>query len=193
MWVRGVLVAEEHMSTAAPSVNGGTLAYEFEEIFTEHYQLIYRTAYAVTGRRQDAEDVLQTIFLRLLQREVPPDLKTNPKKYLYRAAVNAALNTVRNRKRERLTDGVERLDIAASYPETREVEENQRNLVEAIAQLSPQVVEILILRYEHDYSDAQIARMLGKSRGVIAVTLYRARARLRKLLSAPPETNNDTP
>ena len=181
------------MSTAAPSVNGGILAYEFEEIFTEHYQLIYRTAYAVTGRRQDAEDVLQTIFLRLLQREVTPDLKTNPKKYLYRAAVNAALNTVRNRKRERLTDGVDRLDIAARDPETREVEENQRNLVEAISQLSPQVVEILILRYEHDYSDAQIARMLGKSRGVIAVTLYRARARLRKLLSAPQEIGNDTP
>jgi DNA-directed RNA polymerase specialized sigma24 family protein len=38
------------------------------------------------------------------------------------------------------------------------------------------------LRYLHDYSDAEIAALLGTSRGVIAVTLYRSRARLRRLL-----------
>jgi DNA-directed RNA polymerase specialized sigma24 family protein len=43
---------------------------------------------------------------------------------------------------------------------------------------------MLILRYEHNYSDAQIAKMLGKSRGTVAVTLYRTRARLKKLLRA---------
>jgi len=42
-----------------------------------------------------------------------------------------------------------------------------------------------VLRYEHDRSDADIARMLGTSRGVVAVTLYRARARLKKALRAP--------
>jgi DNA-directed RNA polymerase specialized sigma24 family protein len=44
------------------------------------------------------------------------------------------------------------------------------------------VVEVLVLRYEHDYSDAEIARLLGKSRGAVALTLFRARARLKKLL-----------
>jgi RNA polymerase sigma factor (sigma-70 family) len=60
----------------------------------------------------------------------------------------------------------------------------QGPLVEAIAQLNPRAVEMLILRYEHHYSDAEIAKLLGKSRGVVAVTLYRARARLKKLLRA---------
>jgi RNA polymerase sigma factor (sigma-70 family) len=54
--------------------------------------------------------------------------------------------------------------------------------MDAIAQLNPSVVEILILRYAHDYTDAQIAQMLRKSRGTIAVTLYRARVRLKKLM-----------
>jgi DNA-directed RNA polymerase specialized sigma24 family protein len=45
-------------------------------------------------------------------------------------------------------------------------------------------VEIVVLRYVHDYRDAEIAKMLGTSRGVIAVTLFRARVRLRRLLSA---------
>jgi RNA polymerase sigma factor (sigma-70 family) len=55
-------------------------------------------------------------------------------------------------------------------------------LLASVAQLNPKAVEILILHYEHSYSDAQIAKMLGKSRGTIAVTLYRARARLKKLM-----------
>jgi RNA polymerase sigma factor (sigma-70 family) len=61
-------------------------------------------------------------------------------------------------------------------------EQLQRRLSDALAQLKPRAVEILILRYEHDYSDAEIARILGKSRGAIALTLFRARARLKVLL-----------
>jgi RNA polymerase sigma factor (sigma-70 family) len=48
--------------------------------------------------------------------------------------------------------------------------------------LKPKAAEILLLHYKHNYSDAEIAKMLGKSRGTIAVTLYRIRARLRKLM-----------
>jgi RNA polymerase sigma-70 factor (ECF subfamily) len=75
------------------------LAQDLENIFREHYQLVYRTAYSVTGSTEDAEDVLQTLFLRLLGRGFPPDLRKNPKGYLYRAAFNLSLNTVRTRKR----------------------------------------------------------------------------------------------
>jgi RNA polymerase sigma-70 factor (ECF subfamily) len=157
-----------------------TLAKEFEELFREHYRLVYRTAYSVTGSRQDAEDVLQTIFLRLLRRR-PPDLASNPKGYLYRAAINLSLNTVRARQRQNLTDGVERLLAPVSAPDADD--DLRRQLLAAIAQLRPRAVEILILRYAHDHSDAEIAKMLGTSRGVIAVTLFRARGRLRTLLS----------
>jgi RNA polymerase sigma factor (sigma-70 family) len=96
-----------------------------------------------------------------------------------------SLNTVRSRKRSNLTDAdVEVLETPVAASETDEDESIQRALLDAIATLKPRAVEILILRYEHDYSDVEIARMLGKSRGTIAVTLYRARHRLKKLLRA---------
>jgi RNA polymerase sigma-70 factor (ECF subfamily) len=173
------------MSTATDSdVSSEALAREFEEIFREHCQFVYRTAYSVTGNRPDAEDVLQNIFLKLLQREFPPDLKQTPRAYLYRAAVNVSLNVVRSRKSQRLSGDVELLEAITTVPMADPEEDVQRSLVDAIAKLKPSAVEILILRYSHGYSDAQIGRMLGKSRGTIAVTLYRARARLRKLLRA---------
>jgi RNA polymerase sigma-70 factor (ECF subfamily) len=174
------------MSTAmVSSVSGEFPVQEFEEIFREHYQLVYRTAYSVTGNRYDAEDVLQTVFLRLVQREASPDLGKSPKAYLYRAAVNQSLNTVRSRKRRNLVDDdVERLETPVLAADSPADDGIQRQLMDAIAQLKPWAVEILILRYEHNYSDAEIAKMLGKSRGTIAVTLYRARARLKKLIRA---------
>jgi RNA polymerase sigma factor (sigma-70 family) len=57
-------------------------------------------------------------------------------------------------------------------------------LYEAIAKLKPKSAEILILRYVHNKSDAEIARMLGVSRGTIALRLFRSRARLKQLLRA---------
>jgi RNA polymerase sigma factor (sigma-70 family) len=66
--------------------------------------------------------------------------------------------------------------VIAVEPSTTEHGSALREIfLEALAQLSPQAVEILILRYEHHYSDAEIAKLLGTSRGSIAVRLYRAR------------------
>jgi RNA polymerase sigma-70 factor (ECF subfamily) len=171
--------------TTIPSSSDEALTQEFEQIFREHCQFVYRTAYSVTGNHADAEDVLQAIFLKLMQLEMSARFWKEPKAYLYRAAVNLGLNCVRLRKRRILTNEIEKLE-APSTEQTDEREALQTDLMNAMAQLNPLMVEMLVLRYGHNYSDAQIAKMLSKSRGVVAVTLYRARIRLRKLLM---ETN----
>jgi RNA polymerase sigma-70 factor (ECF subfamily) len=165
------------------NVNDTCLGQEFEGLFHEHYPLVYRTAYRVTGTAEDAEDVVQTLFLRLVRSGLPPGFSENPKGYLYRGAVNVALNVVRSRRRHVLTSDGNLPDVSDGLGTTAK-SFIQGLLIEAIAQLDPPVVEMLVLRYEHDYSDAEIAKLLGKSRGVVAVTLYRARARLKKLLLA---------
>jgi RNA polymerase sigma-70 factor (ECF subfamily) len=166
------------------------LNQDFEEIFRAHYLLVYRTAYSVTGSPHDAEDVLQNVFLWFFQRGLPPDLR-DTKAYLYRAAVNASLKIVKSRQREISSDDVQRPE-PRTEPEERRLSDRQRRLVDAIAQLPPRSVEMLILRYEHDYTDSEIAKLLNSSRGVVAVTLHRARARLKKLLRTLQETKNES-
>jgi RNA polymerase sigma factor (sigma-70 family) len=158
------------------------LKQELAEIFRQHSRLVYRTAYSVTGRSQDAEDILQSLFLHLLRRGCPPGLKENPQAYLYRSAINLSLNAVKSRQRELVPKDVETpAEPATDFP-TRHLDIQER-LVSAMSQLHPGAVEMLILRYEHNYTDVEIGKLLGKSRGVVAVTLNRARARLKKLLS----------
>jgi len=165
--------------------HGEALPQELEELFHEHCQMVHRTAYAITGHRQDAEDVLQSIFVKLLQRGLTPEVRQHPARYLHRAAVNLSLNVLRTRKRRRLVDGIDTLEIPATGDErenVREREERHERLMKAMASLKPRALEILLLHYKHDYSDAQIAALLGTSRGTIAVALFRIRARLRTLL-----------
>ena len=82
-----------------------------------------------------------------------------------------------------LTDNPSELDRPAELRTTPAEEPPRRaEFLKALAQLSPSAVEILILRYEHDYTDAEIAKLLGTSRTAIAVRLHRARARLKKFM-----------
>ena len=166
-----------------PDTSGVPLPQEFEQIFREHSRLIYRTAYGVTGSIDDAQDILQTVFLRLLRRDFSPALRKNPKAYLYRAAVNLSLDVVRQRKRRVFVGEEECRTIAAPVADSTD-DEIHRQLYEAIANLNPDVAQIVVLRYVHNYSDAQIAKMLGTSRTAIAVRLFRARASLKKLIRA---------
>ena len=171
------------MSTVTmPQETRTALPEEFERLYREHAAFVYRTALRITRNAEESEDIAQTIFLRLLRREFSPDLQKRPRAYLYRAAVNASLDVIQSRRnRSEIADAREiQATLHSSDASAREKLHHQ--LHKAIAELNPASAEILILRYMHNYSDATIARMLGKSRGVVAVTLYRARARLKKLI-----------
>jgi RNA polymerase sigma-70 factor (ECF subfamily) len=170
------------MSTLAALRVTNELEQEFERIFREHYPMLFRTAYGMLKNFADAEDVPQTIFLRLLRSGTPPDLKENAKRYLYRAVVNLCLDIIRSRKREKVISGVEQLEVPVDESNSASAEEIHRHLAEAITELRPAAVEILMLKYVHSYTESEIAKLLGVSRGTIAIKLFRSRARLRMLM-----------
>src|SRR5215469_8198352 len=72
-------------------------AADLESVFREHHGMVFRAAYRVTGNANDAEDVLQTVFLRMLKRDADAEPVGNMASFLHRAAVNAALDLIRSR------------------------------------------------------------------------------------------------
>ena len=155
---------------------------EVERLFREHHELVYRTAYSILKNAADAEDVLQTVFLRLVRREATPQLRGNVKGYFYRAAVNLSLDVVRSKRRYELVADGERFDVPVDSSESRHAERLHRRLTDALTKLNAETVHLLLLRYAHGYTDKQIAELLGATRGAVAVRLLRARARLRTLI-----------
>jgi RNA polymerase sigma-70 factor (ECF subfamily) len=150
------------------SLNG-----ELARAFEAHHALVFRTAYRITGNAADAEDVLQTIFLRLLRRQ-EPDAVGNEEGYLRRAAVNASLDLIRARREDH---AVESGDIASGgrAPDAGELRAALRR---ALGRLKPKSAEIFSLRFLEGFSNQEIARLLGISRVLVAVIVHRARRQL---------------
>lgn len=158
-----------------------------ESLFREHYDQIFRTAYRVTGSADDAEDVLQTVFLRLARRdEGLLDLSPSPGAYLHRAAINASLDLIRSRAGSRpvsLEDVEAELSSAASgsSPAAQHEDKELRRLIQqAVTRLGPTASEMFVLRYFEGYGNREIAEMMKTSQMVVGVVLHRARTKLRK-------------
>src|SRR5437763_12235138 len=71
---------------------------QLEEIFRAHQVCVLRAAYRVTGSMADAEDVAQSVFLRLARGDIASRRITHLESYLQRSAVNAALDLLRARR-----------------------------------------------------------------------------------------------
>ena len=154
-----------------------------QDLFEAHHGLVFRTAYRITGNAADAEDVLQTVFLRLLRREQGGAL-LEQESYLRRAAVNVALDVVRAGKDAKsisiddLPAG--RSPIAPSRRSETEARELQGQLRRALATLPPREAEIFALRFFEERSNQEIAGLLGISQVHVAVILHRTRRQLQK-------------
>ena len=156
---------------------------EIEKIFVAHHDRVFRAAHRVTGNASDAEDVLQTVFLRLLRHQHDFGNVEDAGNYLYRAGVNAALDLVRSRRTAVPLDQVAAVRPAdASWIPDREHDsaELKNWLRRAVAQLHPTAAEMFALRYFEGFDNAEVAKLMNTSEGTVAVTLHRTRARLQR-------------
>lgn len=144
--------------------------------------MVFRAAYRVTGNTSDAEDVLQTVFLKLVRRTGEVEAVEHVASYLYRAAVNAALDLVRGRQAAGSVP-LEDQPLASSLPSPdRQLASGEIRawLRKTVARLSPRAAEIFALRFYEGKDNPEIARILGTTEGTVAVTLSRARDRIQK-------------
>jgi RNA polymerase sigma-70 factor (ECF subfamily) len=156
---------------------------DLDRMFQAHHGLVFRTAYRITGNAADAEDVLQTVFLRMLRRDQSAKALERQESYFRRAAINVALDVVRSGKDAR---NVPIDDVPPDHlPGVRQQNDNRELrdcLRSALARLNPREAEIFALRFFEDMSNQDIARLLGISQIHVAVILHRSRTRLQKEL-----------
>ena len=147
---------------------------EFTQLYEQHYAMVYRTALRITGNSADAEDVLQTVFLRVLNRGDrlnSPELRPA---YFRRASANAAVDLLRRRvsRAESQLDDAEPAAAVESQPLLKE------RLRRAIASLEHDDAVLFLLRYVEGLSNGELAEIFELERSSIAVRLHRIRQAL---------------
>jgi len=168
---------------ASPAIE--TAAIELERIFRENHALVFRAAYRITGNADDAEDVLQTVFLRMLKRDASAEPVGNMASFLHRAAVNAALDLMRSRQNIHHIP-LDELEPVLAEPAHRGPDRAQSSgeirewLRGALARLNPRIAEMFAMRFFEGKENPEIARLMNTTPGTVAVTISRTRDRLEK-------------
>ncbi|MDQ3267018.1 MAG: RNA polymerase sigma factor [Myxococcota bacterium] len=150
------------------------------DLYRQHRARALSIARRILHDPDEAEDVVQEVFIRLCFAEVPFDGKSAYSTWLFRVMVNSSINSLRSqRRRARLRHDPEPgLDpeAAAAGRELR------RHFEEALRQISPQHQQVVWLRELRGMSYPEIAALLKIPEGTVKSALNRGRARVQQLL-----------
>ena len=153
---------------------------EFLPLFDQYHNMVYRLALTSLRSAHDAEDMVQTVFLKLLSSPSPP-APGKEKAWLAQVTVNGCRDLARSRKRW----GWEPLDenIPFSQPDQPVFDApEQGELYQAVMALPEKLRVTVPLHYYEGYSHREIAQILHISPSAVSMRLHRARNLLRNSL-----------
>lgn len=158
----------------------------FSEIFHDYKNLVYKTAFLLLGNNEDAEDILQSVFLLVYKSLSSYDSSKGAfTTWLHRITINQCLNF---RRRQRfsalsLTNWVENTLVSPSRHE-KQIEEEQI-MEHALSNLSEKLRAVVVLRYYWEMTYAEIATTLEIPLGTVKSRLSQALDGLAETLYAP--------
>ena len=166
--------ASAHIDGFLIPVTSTTPQVEFAELYRLHSEAVFRAALRITGRPADAEDVLQTVFLRVLARGGDVEDLAQPAAYFRRAAVNAAVDVLRRRELHAESAYDDLAPHAAVQPPLLLKERLRR----ALAAVDSDDASLFLLRHVEGLSIEELAGMFQIEKNNVAVRLHRIRHRL---------------
>ena len=153
----------------------------FEQLIDRYQRVVYNTAIQLVGDSMDAEDVTQAVFVKVYEKldQYKPRYKFFS--WIYRIAVNEALNTLKKGKRTESLDW-SAISPAASPLDTLEQKEVQTTVREAILELDPEYSVLLVLKHIENFSYCDIAYITDLPESKVKSRLFTARRQLRSVM-----------
>ena len=170
---------------------GARSGADFDTLYRPQARRVLQTCRYLLGSADEAEDASQEVFLRARQRFHQFDRTRSFANWILGVASHHCLDRLRRRGRETRLFGtvdVERAPARATEPGPLQallVRERGRELRRAVATLPDKYRVPLVLAYFNDLGYAEIGELLGIDQGHVAVLVFRARQRLRRMLTAP--------
>lgn len=173
---------------AGQTLRGDTLA--FEELINRYKKSVFAIVYRMTNQYQEAEDIAQEVFLTVYQKLYQYDQSKSFGPWIHRIAINHCISSLRKKNKIislNFDETFKQYEINASYqyedPELAfERKELTLQIQQAINELPDTYRIVIILRFQMDYSNQEIADILGISKENVEVKVHRARKALRKII-----------
>lgn len=168
---------------------------EFATLIGPHLQALYRLAYRLSGSREDAEDLVQDVFVKVFGRRDEITSIAAPRAWLCRILYNHFIDQARRLARRRFrvvplgaaeAGSIPGVALNSDLPEPEDEAASEfdiRRLRGALDRLSLEHRAIVLMHDAEGYKMEEIQTITGVPVGTLKSRLHRARARLRELLS----------
>ncbi len=154
-------------------------------VLVETYSsLLFRVAHSVLRSRAEAEDVVQDVFVRVIEHRRSLPAVRDMRVWLIRIAWNLAVDRRRRIRPEQMDESFVNGLVAASVPADEALEKAQRMkaVLRELERLPKGERHVLLLSAVEELGTAEMAQVLGKSESAVRALLFRARTRLRERL-----------
>lgn len=148
---------------------------DYVKIVDTYANDIYRIAYSYCRNQSDAEDIVQNVFLKLLQYNNEFQDEEHVKKWLVKVTVNHAKNFCTSFWKKKIIS----LDTSNSEPQQQFMAQESSQLYEAVMDLPYKYRIVVHLYYYEDYSIREIAEFLNIKETTVQTQLMRARKKLK--------------
>ena len=148
---------------------------KYEYLVEQYHAPLYRLIYGYVGNREEAEDVVQTAYLKLWECEKHFISEAHAKNWLYKVAVNRSLDV----KKSRWSNVV----LVEKYDDIPFETDESYELFEKISAMKDEYRIVILLYYYEEYSIKEISRILDVNPSTVATRLSRARKELKESLN----------
>jgi len=179
------MTSVEGYSLALPSSEEAASEVDLAALVETYSGLLFRVAYSVLRSRGEAEDVVQDVFVRVLEhRRALPEVR-EMRVWLTRIAWNLALDRRRRIRPDQMDEAFARALVAGSVPADRALDQAQRmaGVLREMDRLPKAERHVLLLSAVDELGTAEMAMVLKKSESAVRALLFRARNRLRERLA----------
>jgi RNA polymerase sigma-70 factor (ECF subfamily) len=155
-------------------------------LYARHSSQVYNTALLYCHNAEDAEEVTQDVFIKLFKKAASFKGQSAESTWIYRITVNTALNYIKRRSRNRISNRIG--EEEGSIPDfvhpgvLMEKEEEARYMFAAIDQLPEQQKTAFILSYIEDIPRQEVADIMDTSLKAVESLLQRAKKNIRTKL-----------
>ncbi|MGA2218066.1 MAG: sigma-70 family RNA polymerase sigma factor [Terracidiphilus sp.] len=178
------MASVEGYSLASISMESARLETEIAALVETYSALLFRVAHSVLRSRAEAEDVVQDLFLRVIERRRSLPAIRDMRVWLVRIAWNLALDRRRRVRPEQFDESFAENLAASSVPADEMLDQTQRMrlVLRELERLPKGERHVLLLSANEELGTREIAEVLGRSDSAVRALLFRARTRLRERL-----------
>jgi RNA polymerase sigma-70 factor, ECF subfamily len=174
----------EGCSLALSSIEGSRAEVDLAVLVETYSALLFGVAHSVLRGRTEAEDVVQDVFVRVLEHRRSLAGVRDMRVWLVRIAWNLSLDRRRRIRPEQFDEGFVEGLVARSLPADEALDEarQMRSVLREMDRLPKGERHVLLLSAIEELGTAEMAEVLGRSESAVRALLFRARARLRERL-----------